>query len=124
MLVFYYRVCYNRYITEKENKMRDINEWVFSGDGGTTDNWNKQNGLWTETNEKTYWDMMEIVPPAVMKNGDCFMVGEASTHDEKGFPVYTVFIKINDRYFAKDDSVNGYNFYKYVLQIKNQFKME
>jgi hypothetical protein len=102
--------------------MRDINTWVYSGDGGIDDNWRKQNNQWTETNSDTYWDQLEVVPPKVMKRNS-FVVGEPYDHI-KGIPVYAVFVQMKNRYFGKNDLITNYNLEKYITEIKLQFGME
>ena len=102
---------------------RDNSQWVYDGDFSIDYNWEHKNGLWTETNEETYWDQLGCVPPIQM-NRNSFMVGEPYTHNEKGFPVYASFVKFRDRYFGKYDIIKNFNVENYKLEILNQFAME
>jgi hypothetical protein len=103
--------------------MRNINTWVYDGDGGVTDNWQKQNNLWTETTYETYWQQCECLPPSIM-TGSAFMMGEPYTHTEDNFPIYAVFMKVHNRYFSKNDDVRNFNPSKYTFEIMKQFGME
>ncbi len=102
---------------------RDINTWVYNGDGGMDDNYHKNNGLWTETTEKTFYDQLEVVPPIRMKF-NAFMVGECYTHDyDLRQPIYSTFVQIGNRFFGKHCALNTFNPGDYTLEIKKQFNL-
>jgi len=105
---------------------RDNSQWVYNGDFSIDYNWNHQNGLWTETNEETYWDQLGCVPPR--KQSQCaFMVGEPYSDvkvDGKWHIIYATFIEVDDRYFGKFDIVKNYNPAKYSNEIRKQFAMD
>jgi len=98
--------------------MRNINDWVYNGEGGIDDNFKKNNGLWTETNSQTYWDQLECVPPIRMK-GNAFMVGEPYT-----FNVYAAFVNIGDRYFGANRNIKTFDPGVYRQEIRKQFSIE
>ena len=54
---------------------------------------------WAETTKAKYWEMLEILPPAVM-TGIGFMVGEPFGHDASGYPRYDAFVEIDGRFYA------------------------
>jgi hypothetical protein len=53
--------------------------------------------IWRPTTEAMYWNQLEVVPPAAMKNG-AFLVGEASDHNAEGLAVYACFRQRGDTY--------------------------
>lgn len=54
---------------------------------------------WKATTKARYWDMLEVLPPAVM-GGGAFMVGEPMNHDPAtGQPTFTGFKQVGDKYF-------------------------
>lgn len=63
--------------------------------------------LWIETTEKMYWEMLEVLPPRAMINGN-FLVGEPLRHDANGHCVYSCFTKFGDTYKAKNLTVNRF----------------
>lgn len=47
---------------------------------------------WLSTTEARYWEMLEVLPPAVM-TGYGFMVGEPFDHTREGYPRYSAFVE-------------------------------
>jgi hypothetical protein len=62
---------------------------------------------WIETTESMYYDMLNAVPPRI-HNSCRFLVGEPHHDNEQGETVYASFKVVNDRYFAKYQTVNEY----------------
>lgn len=55
---------------------------------------------WTETTEKEYWEMLEVLPPAAMMLG-CFLVGEPCDHHSgNGQPRFQGYLKRGEKYFS------------------------
>ncbi len=59
---------------------------------------------WQPTTETTYWEMMEVLPPALMNPGG-FLVGEPFDHGRCAVtggirPRYEAFIQIGDRFYV------------------------
>lgn len=54
---------------------------------------------WKRTTKARYWDMLEVLPPAVMGRG-AFMVGEPIDHDPAtGQPTFRGFKEVGGQYF-------------------------
>ncbi len=53
--------------------------------------------IWIATTREKYWEMLEVLPPAAMRNG-AFMVGEAMDH-HKGSPRFSCFKQVGEQYF-------------------------
>jgi hypothetical protein len=53
---------------------------------------------WKETTEGRYWEMLEVLPPAV-QTGAGFLVGEPWTHDAQDRPMFQAHVQIGERYF-------------------------
>lgn len=54
---------------------------------------------WKRVSRERYWDMLEVLPPAVF-GGGAFMVGEPANHDpETGQPTFAAFKQTGDAYF-------------------------
>jgi len=77
------------------------NGWPFPQ---ATNVWKDRRNIWIETNEESYWKLLECLPPEY-GDGDLFVVGEAADHN--GYvPVHSVLIKVGERYFCKDIPLN------------------
>lgn len=66
-----------------------------------TDKANEQDSpiTWTETTEDTYWEMLEILPPAAMARGG-FLVGEPMDHHAvSGQPRFAGYIQRGQLFF-------------------------
>lgn len=48
---------------------------------------------WKRVSEARYWEMLEILPPAVM-TGRGFLVGEPWRHDENDRPMFAAFLQL------------------------------
>lgn len=46
----------------------------------------------TKTTEAKYWEMLEVLPPAIM-TGDGFLVGEPMDHNAQGQPRFSAFFE-------------------------------
>jgi hypothetical protein len=65
----------------------------------------------TKTTQKRYNDMLEVLPPAAMSHGRfaggdtfaCFLVGEPTTHNKQGQPLYASYWASNDLYYWGED---------------------
>ena len=77
---------------------------------------------WHETNERIYWDQLEVLPPARMER-NAFMVGEPWNFDGEG-SIYAAFVEIDNRYFCKNDYLKSLNPERYNQEIKNQFSLD
>ena len=53
--------------------------------------------IWIAITREKYWEMLEVLPPAAMRNG-AFMVGEAMDH-HKGSPRFSCFKQVGEEYF-------------------------
>jgi hypothetical protein len=47
---------------------------------------------WNKTTEKTYWEMLEVLPPEAM-TGFGFLVGEPMNHNAQGQPCFEAFVE-------------------------------
>lgn len=59
---------------------------------------------WKPTTKEAYWEMLEILPPAVM-TGYGFLVGEPFIHrvckvTNKFAPAFEAFLELNNKYFV------------------------
>lgn len=55
---------------------------------------------WTEVSEETFWEMLEVLPPACMIAGN-FLVGEPCDHHAgNGQPRFQAYIKRDGKYLA------------------------
>ena len=69
---------------------------------------------WAETDEETYWEMLECLPPARMARGS-FLVGEpmdhlASTGEER----YEMYRKRGDKFFVSSRPVTNAEFNQFM----------
>jgi hypothetical protein len=74
---------------------------------------------WQETDEKTYWDLLECVPP-LHHGPNGFMVGECSTHTDAG-AIYDVFVDYAGRFFWRPCPRHEWDEFQFVQQIKKLF---
>ena len=72
---------------------------------------------WKQVSRERYWDMLEILPPAVM-GGGAFMVGEPISHDAAGQPTFRGFLKAGDKYFEAVDLMSIPDFRKFCPVVK------
>ena len=63
---------------------------------------------WIPTTENMYWEMLEVLPPRKQSRG-AFLVGEASSHNAEGYPVYSCFKRVGDSFFAKSMTFDQFN---------------
>lgn len=68
---------------------------------------------WNRTTSERYWEMLEILPPAVMGGGG-FMVGEPMDHNAEGFPTFTAFKQVGKQYFEASEPMTIREFRKFV----------
>jgi hypothetical protein len=94
-----------------------INGWPYPY---VEEQYNLGNTEWLETNEQTYWDQLECLPPARISNG-AFMVGEPWRHDLYGNAIHAAFMQVGERYFCRMARKNDFNPCAYRVQIKRQF---
>lgn len=67
---------------------------------------------WKKVSKARYWDMLEVLPPAVM-GGGAFMVGEPMDHDRAtGQPTFTGFKQVGQEYFEATEAVTIAEFRK------------
>ena len=67
---------------------------------------------WTETTEEKYWEMLEVLPPAGMKNGG-FLVGEPwDHHATTGRPRYAAYKQVDDSFFVANRPITKEEFLK------------
>jgi hypothetical protein len=55
---------------------------------------------WVETDEETYWDMLETLPPIRMLKG-AFVFLEPLHTDSEGYTVHACFKTVKGRYYAR-----------------------
>ena len=82
---------------------------------------NQAETKWQEVTEEMYWEMLEVLPPSAWKGG-AFAVGEPMTHDQLG-PVHETFVKLGERYFARDAHLMKFDPKRYESEIKEQFSL-
>lgn len=69
---------------------------------------------WTECTEERYWDMLEVLPPAVMGSSG-FMVGEPTDHcPTTGRPRFAAFIKRDGKHYEADAPMTIKQFREHV----------
>jgi hypothetical protein len=61
--------------------------------------------------KERYWEMLEILPPAVWLNGG-FLVGEPWRHNDEGLPMYAAFTTRNGRYYEHSEPMTVSDFCK------------
>jgi hypothetical protein len=61
--------------------------------------------------KERYWEMLEILPPAVWLNGG-FLVGEPWRHNDEGLPMYAAFTTRNGRYYEHSEPMTVRDFRK------------
>jgi hypothetical protein len=101
---------------------RDINTWVYDGEGGMIDNYDKNSPLWTETTETVYNEQLDCLPP-IRQGSYAFMVGECyDRRDKQNQYAAFVMVEINKkrRFFGKILSVNMFSPFDYKAEILNQ----
>lgn len=103
------------------DKRTGIHAWPFGVPGGIDDNRHKGIDEWVEVDVKIYDDMLDVLPPIIMRYG-AFMVGEPADHNERGF-IYTAFVEIDGRFFGKDDNLVDFDPAKYREEIRKQFNL-
>lgn len=80
--------------------IRDIRgQWPFPDVGDAR---KAGNPCWFETDESTYWEMLECLPPIYAAGG--FMMSEAASHDGKGIAIRAYFVQSGSRYFVREVS--------------------
>lgn len=90
-------------------------------------NWNKceinKDGFqdWTECTEKDFYYGLEVLPPA-KQSGMTFVMGECWKMDDKG-RIFTVFIEVDGRYFARMDYIHSFNPLAYKWEVCKQFSI-
>jgi len=57
------------------------------------------NGRWEEITQKLYWYFLEVLPPIYGPKG-AFAVSEPVRHTKEGRAVYTVCVRVGERFFA------------------------
>lgn len=55
----------------------------------------------TQITKELYWEMLECVPPEIMKNG-AFLVGEPYDHCALGIPRFSGYFTRNETYWVSD----------------------
>lgn len=76
---------------------------------------------WQETDEETYWEMLECLPPATMAGG-AFLVGEPMDHlAATGEARYEMHRKDGDSYYVSSRAVTVAEF-KTIMLSKGQAK--
>lgn len=70
---------------------------------------------WEPTTKEIYWEMLEVLPPAVWENGG-FMVGEAYDHDAgTGEPRFSAYRHRGDTYETSSRPLTIREFRKHIL---------
>lgn len=54
---------------------------------------------WKLTTEEKYWEMLGVLPPAVMTSLG-FMVGEPFDHSPEGYPRFEAFAEVDGRFYV------------------------
>jgi hypothetical protein len=80
------------------NNTQSISDWPYPL---ATDIYNQGRDEWVEVNEKTYWHMLECLPPEWWV-GQAFLVGEPADHTNEGKSVHSMYYHEKGRYFCKD----------------------
>lgn len=60
------------------------------------------NITWAEVTKEKYWEMLEVLPPAVMGGGG-FMVGEPFDHSPEGYPRFEAYRQVGEKYFVASE---------------------
>ena len=104
---------------------RNLNTWVYDGEGGIDDNYNKNLPLWTETTEKVYGEQLECLPP-IRQASEAFMVGECYDYKD-GHSQYAAFVmvKINHirRFFGRIAPLYLFSVIEYKNEVLNQLDL-
>lgn len=66
---------------------------------------------WKKIGRDRYWEMLEILPPAVM-GGGAFMVGEPQSIDANGTPTFWGFKQTGEAYFEATSAMTIAEFSK------------
>ena len=106
--------------TLKSNLTTSPDEWVYPLVGKK---WKRGNFSWHETNEETYWQQLEALPPARMSMG-AFAMGEPYTHTDKGHAVTSMFVEYRGRFFVRTDETRNFNPVKYHAEIDKQIESD
>lgn len=73
---------------------------------------------WKPCTKAKYWDMLEVLPPAVM-GGGAFMVGEPQSHDPAtGQPTFWGYKQVGEKFFATDEAMTIQAFAKICPGVK------
>jgi hypothetical protein len=60
----------------------------------------KDHSKWVETDEETYWDMLEMLPPIKMIKG-AFVFLEPLRTDSQGYTVHACFKTVKGRFYGR-----------------------
>lgn len=73
---------------------------------------------WKPCTRARYWDMLEVLPPAVMGPA-AFMVGEPMSHDPAtGQPTFTGFKMVGNKFFEAVEPMTIRQFVKLGCEVK------
>lgn len=86
-----------------------------------TTNYNDR--TWKVTTRDQYYDMLEVLPPAIWR-GTCFAVGEPVSYDETTHSqTYDIYIEIDGTYYTALKPIRTFNPGKFAAEIRQQFDM-
>lgn len=60
-----------------------------------------------EMTENAYWHFLECVPPKIQER-NCYLSGEAYTHNSKGEGVYLSAIEKNNKFYAQMGTIKDF----------------
>ena len=66
---------------------------------------------WNKTTEEKYWEMLEVLPPAIM-TGNGFLVGEPLDHNSAGQPRYEAFVEKGGEFYVAAEAMTVADFRK------------
>jgi hypothetical protein len=77
---------------------------------------------WVETSQKHFYDLLDVLPPARMKD-TAFMVGECYTHDKDKGAMYDACITVDGRYFIRLAPLRSFDPSVYDQEVRKQFNI-
>ena len=68
---------------------------------------------WKETTEERFWEMLGVLPPAIMLKG-AFLVGEPYDHNDIGYPRFQGFRQEGEKFFESSRPITHAEFKKEI----------
>lgn len=78
--------------------IESVDGWPFES---MDEDFRQRRDTWREVTEEHYYYALEVLPPMDWTRGS-FLIREAHSHEPDGVGVYAAFVRIGNRYFARN----------------------